>query len=89
MKKILLFIGLIVGVGVLLKLVASKVPSIDWEQKFEAMPDNAPPKWMFSNISAIRSNTDRIIDLLQGPNGAAGPDAGDAPGAAEGSFSQE
>ena len=26
------------------------------------MPDNAPPKWMFRNITAIRENTDRILD---------------------------
>ena len=25
----------------------------------ERMPENAPPKWMFRNISAIRANTDR------------------------------
>ena len=39
---------------------------IDWEKKFDAMPDTAPPKWMFNNIGAIRDNTARIIDLLEG-----------------------
>jgi len=29
------------------------------------MPDNAPPKWMFANIGAIRDNTERIIELLE------------------------
>ena len=29
------------------------------------MPDNAPPKWMFNNIGAIRNNTERIIELLE------------------------
>jgi hypothetical protein len=28
------------------------------------MPGNAPPKWMFRNITAIRENTDRILQLL-------------------------
>ncbi len=52
----------------------------DWQKKafehmekaFERMPDNAPPKWMLRNITAIRRdtavtrhNTDRILDLLQ------------------------
>ena len=37
------------------------------------MPDNAPPKWMFSNISAIRSNTERIIELLESESVAGGP----------------
>ena len=31
------------------------------------MPDNAPPKWAFQNISAIRENTDRILELLDSP----------------------
>jgi hypothetical protein len=29
------------------------------------MPDDAPPKWIFRNISAIRENTDRILQLLE------------------------
>ncbi len=29
------------------------------------MPGNAPPKWMFRNITAIRDNTDRILQLLE------------------------
>jgi hypothetical protein len=29
------------------------------------MPDNAPPKWMCRNITAIRENTDRILGLLE------------------------
>ena len=28
------------------------------------MPENAPPKWAFQNITAIRENTDRILELL-------------------------
>jgi hypothetical protein len=31
----------------------------------ERMPENAPPKWMFRNISAIRESTDRIVQLLE------------------------
>ena len=31
----------------------------------ERMPENAPPKWMFRNISAIRRNTDQILTLLE------------------------
>ncbi|MGE5289065.1 MAG: hypothetical protein ACM3ML_18095 [Micromonosporaceae bacterium] len=45
--------------------------NIDWEKRLEAMPDNAPPKWMFRNIAAIRDNTDRILELLE--SGRAGP----------------
>lgn len=31
----------------------------------ERMPENAPPKWMFRNITAIRDNTERILQLLE------------------------
>jgi hypothetical protein len=37
------------------------------------MPDVAPPKWMFRNISAIRRNTERVLELLEG-EGAASAD---------------
>jgi hypothetical protein len=42
----------------------------DFEQMIERMPENAPPKWMFRNISAIRRNTDRILTLLESERGA-------------------
>ena len=35
----------------------------DFEKMIEQMPENAPPKWMFQNISAIRENTERILAL--------------------------
>ena len=38
------------------------------------MPDNAPPKWMFNNISAIRTNTERIIELLEGETARGEPE---------------
>jgi hypothetical protein len=65
MKKLLVFIAVVVGVGVVVKRFAPHLGQIDWERKFEAMPDNAPPKWMFNNIGAIRTNTERIIELLE------------------------
>jgi hypothetical protein len=37
----------------------------DFEKLIERMPENAPPKWMFRNISAIRENTERILQLLE------------------------
>lgn len=38
--------------------------SVDWEGALAKMPDDAPPKWMFSNIEAIRRNTDRILQRM-------------------------
>jgi hypothetical protein len=65
MKKFIVTVAVLVGVGYLAKRVASKFGGMDWEQRFAAMPDNAPPKWMFRNISEIHANTGRILDLLE------------------------
>ena len=29
------------------------------------MPDTSPPKWIYTNVTAIRANTDRILALLE------------------------
>ena len=65
MKKVLVVAAVLAGVGVLARLLGPKMGNIDWEKRFEAMPDNAPPKWLFRNITAIRANTDRILGLLE------------------------
>ena len=65
MKKTFVLIAVVVGVGVVIKRFVP-LGQVDWQKKFDAMPDNAPPKWMFNNITAIRTNTERIIDLLEG-----------------------
>ncbi len=65
MKKVLVAAAVLVGVGVVARRFGLKMGSIDWEKRFEAMPDNSPPKWMFRNITAIRENTDRILELLE------------------------
>ncbi len=64
MKKFLIVVAWVVGVSVLLKAIGPKMQNVDWEKRFEKMPDNAPPKWMFRNISAIHENIDRILELL-------------------------
>ena len=66
MKKFLIAAATLVVIGFLAKRFAPKVADIDWEQRFSAMPDNAPPKWMFRNISEIHDNTERILALLDG-----------------------
>jgi len=65
MKKALVFAAVLVGLAVLARLLGPKMQNVDWETKFERMPDNAPPKWMFRNITAIRANTDRILELAE------------------------
>ena len=80
MKKVLVFAALLVGLGVLARRFGPKMRNIDWEKKFEAMPDNAPPKWMFRNITAIRENTDRILEFLESGRSGPAPQASPPPG---------
>ena len=72
MKKLLIAVAVLTGIAFVVRQFARDIPKIDWEKKFEAMPDNAPPKWMFTNISAIRENTERMIELLEGGGGRPG-----------------
>lgn len=66
MKEVVILVAALAGVGFLVKRFAPELGTIDWEKKLEAMPDNAPPKWMFRNVTAIGDNTDRILELLEG-----------------------
>jgi hypothetical protein len=68
-KKALIIGGAVAGAALLAKRLAPKMQNIDWEQRIAAMPDSAPPKWMFTNISAIRENSDRILELLKEERG--------------------
>ena len=62
----LLVIGLLVaGAAVAARPLARRIANFDMAKCIEAMPDTAPPKWMFTNITAIRQNTDRILELLE------------------------
>jgi hypothetical protein len=65
MKRWLIVGGTVVGAALVARQCASRCGRLDIEQKIERMPDNAPRKWMFSNIGAIRENTDRILELLE------------------------
>ena len=64
-KKLIISLVVLVGAGLIVKRFLPSMGNVDWEQKFARMPDNAPPKWMFRNISEIHDNTDRIIELLE------------------------
>jgi hypothetical protein len=55
--------GAVVGLVVVRRWLA-RSGGFDFEKVIERMPENAPPKWMFRNISAIRTNTERILNLM-------------------------
>ena len=75
MKKVLAIAAALAVLGVLARRFGPKMPAIDWEKKLEAMPDNAPPKWMFRTITAIRENTERILQLLESRDSEPGQQA--------------
>jgi hypothetical protein len=53
------------GAAFLAKRLVSRDGGIDFEQMIERMPENAPPRWVFHNVTAIRENTERILALLE------------------------
>jgi hypothetical protein len=59
------FIGAaVLAIVFLIARSAARSGTSRWETMLERMPDTAPPKWMFNNITAIRENTDRILEQL-------------------------
>ncbi len=65
MKRALITVGAVAGVALLARRATRMCGGCRFGQMIERMPDDAPPKWMFRNISAIRENTDRILEKLE------------------------
>jgi hypothetical protein len=64
MKKAYVIVAMVAGGVLLAKALASKAGKTDFAERIAAMPDTSPPKWIFSNVTAIRANTERILALL-------------------------
>jgi hypothetical protein len=62
MKQALVVLALIAAAALVLRLIGEA--SGGAEAILERMPEDAPPKRIFTNISAIRENTDRILERL-------------------------
>jgi hypothetical protein len=61
-KKLLPLVLIAGGVAVAARKLGSQMEtSMNWAQMIERMPDDAPPKWMFNNITAIREEHERIV----------------------------
>ena len=65
MKRMLIVGAAALGAAVVARRAVRGRGGFDFERMIERMPDDAPPKWMFRNISVIRENTDRILRLLE------------------------
>ena len=73
-KRLLISGAAVTGAALVAKRLASRSSGLDLGRLFERMPENAPPKLMFRNISAIRENTERILQLLESERTTAGPE---------------
>lgn len=60
----LLKIASVLGGGLLIMRVAGPKLASGMDRMFENAPDDFPPKWMYLNITAIRENTERILEAL-------------------------
>ena len=65
MKKLLIVGGAVTGAAFVAKRFVSSSGGADFGRLVERMPEDAPPKWIFRNISAIRENTERILQVLE------------------------
>jgi hypothetical protein len=65
MKRLVLVGAAALGAALVVRRAVHGCGGFDFEKMIERMPENAPPKWMFRNISAIRESTDRILELLE------------------------
>lgn len=65
-----LYLPLLIGGGLLAaRRFAPRVEDIDWAKRFAEMPEDFPPKWMFTNVAAIREQNDRILEMLAAERG--------------------
>ena len=56
--------AVIFGAAVLaLRLAGPKIGQ-RMERMFEEAPEDFPPKWMYVNVTAIRENTEQILEAL-------------------------
>lgn len=65
-RKVLPLILIAGGAAVAARKFGPKMESsMDWGQMIERMPDDAPPKWMYNNITALREEHERILSENQ------------------------
>jgi len=64
MRKALILAGAAVGLSLLARRLATMCGRCNFAEMVERMPEDAPPRWMFRNITGLRENTERSIELL-------------------------
>lgn len=67
--------AVIVAAGAMIMRFAGPRLNARAERMFEEAPEDFPPKWMYLNVTAIRENTERILEALQREPAATGTEA--------------
>ena len=62
-KWLLLLIPAAVAAAVIVR--HKKAGGLDFEQMIQKLPEGAPPRWAYENVTAVRKNTERIIELFE------------------------
>ena len=65
MKKAWVIAAVVAAGALLARALGSGAGKMDIGERIAAMPDTSPPKWIYTNVTAIRANTDRILALLE------------------------
>ncbi len=65
MKKAWVIPAIVAGGALLVRALGSGAGTMDIGDRIAAMPDTSPPKWIYTNVTAIRANTERILALLE------------------------
>ncbi len=65
MKKAWAIAALVAFGALLARVLGTGAGKVDIGERIAAMPDTSPPKWIYTNVTAIRANTDRILALLE------------------------
>ena len=69
--RVVRWLPVIAGVVLLVRRFGPEMGKV-CERVFEKIPDDFPPKWMYLNITAIREQNERIIELLEKQTGSSG-----------------
>ena len=65
MKKAWVIAAVVAGAALLARALGSGAGKVDIGERIAAMPDTSPPKWIYTNVTEIRANTERILALLE------------------------
>lgn len=66
MKRGILVASSVVVAALVARQCARGGCTVDLGKRIAAMPDSHPAKWMYTNVTAIRENTERILGLMEG-----------------------